>query len=285
MGRRLRDPPLNFYTVFRKGQSEAENNPQSGRKRKSRGVVVYTCTVCPPDPQPWATSQKGNAMNHCVALHDDISYIAPSTPNTINRYLHPDPNTLRRVFNQDAYNEAIVGLLTVRRVAFSGVEWPELRQLALACNPACGDLLIQSRRTAVRLVFSNYLYYRDQLKQLLSLARSPIHIQSDLWTSPHRHSLLAVCAQWVDQDFQLQKALLGLPECATDHSGLSQANLILQVLNTFEITSNIGWHTGDNATSNDTCLETLEHRLLAEHQVSFIAILATLANLLDSIQR
>jgi len=278
MSRKSRDLPLNFFTVFQKGYPEADSEAQTGRKRKTRGVAVYTCTICIPNPYLWTSSQKSNAIHHLTTLHADSSYTALSTPNTINRYLHPDPDTLRRVFNQDAYNEAIVGLLTVRRIAFSGVEWPELQQLVLAGNPACGDLLVQSRRTAVRLVYSNYLNYRDQLKELLSLARSPIHIQSDLWTSPHRHSLLAVCAQWVDQDFRLQKALLGLPECAIDHSGSSQAGLILEVLETFEITSNIGWHTGDNATSNDTCLEVLESRLLAEHQVSFMTFLATLAN-------
>jgi len=128
-------------------------------------------------------------------------------------------NGLRNSFNQQAYREAIIGLLTRRRMPFSAVEWSEMKDLALACNPAIEDLLITSRRTTVRYIASNYELYKGQIRYSLSSAISPIHISSDLWTSPHRHSLLAVCAQWVDPDYQLQKALLGLPECRNSHSG------------------------------------------------------------------
>lgn len=180
-------------------------------------------------------------------------------------------NGLRNTFNQQAYREAIIGLLTRRRMPFSAVEWNEMKDLALACNPAIEDLLITSRRTAVRFIASNYKLYKGQIKESLSTSISPIHISSDLWTSPHRHSLLAVCAQWVDQDGQLQKALLGLPECRYSHSGEKQASLILQVVEEFNIQYKLGWHTGDNATSNNTCLEVMESRLLTEHQVQFKA--------------
>src|SRR5260370_39816248 len=76
--------------------------------------------------------------------------------------------------------------------------------------------------------------------------------------------MLAVCAQWVDRDFKLRKALLGLPECQFSHSGETQAALIVEVLRRFGI-SKVGYHTGDNATSNDTCLESLSRMLEAEN--------------------
>ncbi|KAF1730630.1 putative AC9 transposase [Beauveria bassiana] len=180
-------------------------------------------------------------------------------------------NGLRNSFNQQAYREAIISLLTRRRMPFSAVEWSEMKDLALACNPAVEDLLITSRRTAVRLIASNYELYKGQIKEGLATSASPIHISSDLWTSPHRHSLLAVCAQWVDAEGRLQKALLGLPECRYSHSGEKQASLILQVIEEFDIQSNLGWHTSDNATSNNTCLEVMQSRLLTEHQIQFNA--------------
>lgn len=80
--------------------------------------------------------------------------------------------------------------------------------------------------------------------------------------------MLAVCAQWVDQDHQLRKALLGLPECPNNHSGEAQAALIAKVLRNFNI-SKVGYHTGDNATSNDTCLESLSRYLKAELKMDF----------------
>ena len=93
---------------------------------------------------------------------------------------------------------------------------------------------------------------------------SSIHISSDLWSSPNRHSLLGVTAQWVDVKCELQTALLALPECRYTHSGEHQARLLLQVLDTYSIASKIGWHTGDNATSNDTTLQHLESLLHAK---------------------
>jgi hypothetical protein len=145
---------------------------------------------------------------------------------------------------------------------FSSIEWAEMKDLALACNPFVQDQLITSRRTAVRLIASNYQLYKGHvIKGSLSTALSPIHISTDLWTSLFRSSLLAVCAQWVDHEYKLQKALLGLPECRYSHSGQQQAHLLLGTLEEYGIQCRVGWHTGDNATSNDTCLDYLESLL------------------------
>jgi hypothetical protein len=148
------------------------------------------------------------------------------------------------------------------------VEWDELRDLALACNPAIEDGLITSRRTAMRYISANYQLYAVQLAESLQTAVSLIHISSDLWTSPHRHGMLAVCGQWVDKNYMLRKALLGLLECRNDHSGASQAGLIANVLERFEI-RRVGYHTGDNASSNNTCLEALSKKLLDTQGIIF----------------
>lgn len=116
---------------------------------------------------------------------------------------------------------------------FAAIEWNELRDLALACNPAIDDLLITSRRTIVRYIASNYILYKSQIKENLANSISPVHISSDLWILPYGHSLLAICAQWVDLEGQLQKALLALPECRYSHSGERQAGLIICVVEEF----------------------------------------------------
>src|ERR1700712_551084 len=129
-----------------------------------------------------------------------------------------------------------MGLLTRRRVDFSAVEWDEMRELALACNPSIGNLIITTRRTVMRQIDANFTLYASELREQLTAARSLVHLSTDLWTSPHRHALLAVCAHWVDKDHKLQKILLGLPECRYSHSGKSQAALIADVLRKYAIT-------------------------------------------------
>ena len=104
------------------------------------------------------------------------------------------------------------------------------------------------------------------MREQLTAARSLVHLSTDLWTSPHYHALLAVCAHWFDKVYKLQKALLGLPECRYSHSGKSQAALIADVLRNYAITK-VGYHTSDNATSNDTCIEALSQILRSDHGV------------------
>jgi len=190
------------------------------------------------------------------------------TPFSMDSFVSrtPGESSLRNVFNVQQYNEAMVAILTRRRSPFSTVEWEEMKQLVLAANPAIEDLLITTRHMAMKVINANYRVYRSQLRDSLQESQSMIHFSTDLWTSPHRHGVLAVCVQWVDKSYQLQKALLGMPECRFSHGGDAQASLIMDVLQIFGITK-VGYHVGDNATSNDTCLTSLARRLKEEHQV------------------
>jgi hypothetical protein len=176
---------------------------------------------------------------------------------------------LRNAFNHRAYVEALILLLTRRRIPFSAVEWPEWKELALSLNPAVEDFLITSRRTVMRYINATYTLYAEQLREKLQVASSMIHFSTDLWTSPHRHAMLAICVQWVDETYQLQKALLGLPECRHSHGGKAQAAVIAGVFRSFNL-KNIGYYTGDNAISNDTCLSELSALLATEEGVSLL---------------
>ena len=105
---------------------------------------------------------------------------------------------LRNSFNKQRYKAALVGLFARRRVPFSMIEWEEIKELCLACNPDVEDLLISSRRQGVCLVVVNFDLYCCQIKRLLHEAAGPIHILTDLWTLPYRNALLAICVQWVN---------------------------------------------------------------------------------------
>jgi len=267
----LRRPvtPPHFDGVIR-----TETVRNTGNAKRQRLKKQYVCKHC----RSWSSSHRVNTINHVLAYHttsesSQLSQTSSSSQPAITSVFRTvsDQTIIRNAFNEQGYRDALVGLLTRRRIAFSSIEWAEMRDLALACNPFIEDQLITSRRTAVRLIASNYQLYKGHvIKGSLSTAVSPIHISTDLWTSPFRTSLLAVCAQWVDHEYKLQKALLGLPECRYSHSGQQQAHLLLQTLEDYGIQSRVGWHTGDNATSNDTCLEHLETLLRTKHNVSMV---------------
>lgn len=133
--------------------------------------------------------------------------------------------------------------------------------MMLAANPAIEDPLMTNRSALMRLIDATYELYSSQLMAILEASVSKINISSDLWTSPHRHGILAISARWVDQDYQPRRALLVMLECRYSHGGETQASLIMGTLAKYGVTSKVGYHIGNNATSNDTCLPYLSRWL------------------------
>ncbi len=78
---------------------------------------------------------------------------------------------------------------------------------------------------------------------------------------------LAICARWIDHPYSLRHGLLALPQILFNHSGQTKAIHIINVLQSYRILTKLGFHTGDNATPNDTLLQQLAQLLKQEYQV------------------
>ena len=193
-----RKDAINFKAHFRTEYPNATNMVT----KKGRGHRVYVCLHC---PDRWESSYTSNALNHARNRHQQEintdrdpltgNYLGiPNTQNSMSLYVTSiaSSSSLRNVFNTQQYNEAIVGLLTRRRIPFSAVEWDEIKNLALACNPVIEDCLITNRRGAMRIIDANYELYTGQLKEQLQESQSIIHLSTDLWISPYYHGILAV---------------------------------------------------------------------------------------------
>ena len=63
-----------------------------------------------------------------------------------------------------------------------------------------------------------------------------------------------------------------MPEYRYSHSRERQALLIISTLEVYGIAHYLGYHTGDNATSNDTCLDHLLTLLKGEYNVSIFPL-------------
>ena len=176
---------------------------------------------------------------------------------------------LRISFNREHFLELQTLLIVRRRLPFTIVSWPEYRALILSANPAIEDLLISSPATIAAYIRRSYSYFREGIKEKLQKAKSRIHFSSDMWSSPNRKGFLGVTAQWVDEAYTLQKALLGMPEVQYDHSGAHQSRHLLNLIRWYEIYDNLGYFVGDNASSNDTCMRALSKGLRDEFGVRY----------------
>jgi aminopeptidase C len=73
----------------------------------------------------------------------------------------------------------------------------------------------------------------------------------DIWTSPNRYRLLAICSYFIDSNENRMKSLLALRTVA-NNSGEEQWNIILSVLQDYGIIRKLGAVIGDNSSTNDT---------------------------------
>jgi hypothetical protein len=280
----LQLPPSVFSSIFR---TERRLDPKRPSRRASTGRLFYICLHC-----NWESPYRGNSTLHAFKKHPYLSQDieqesqAPTeSQSSVAQWVtrSASESSLRLCFDRQRYIEALVSLICRRRTPFSAVEWDEIEELVLAANPAIQDLITISRRSIGRHINFTFKYYKDQLFDLFNTCQHRIHFATDLWTSPNRHSILGISVQWVSNEFKLQKAVIGLRECRHSHSGEKQADIITSVLQEYGI-QNLGYYTGDNATSNDTCLKHLSQRLQSEYQVTYPLLLVSLLNILDSIQ-
>jgi len=74
-------------------------------------------------------------------------------------------------------------------------------------------------------------------------------------------NILAVTAQWIDPDFELQEELLAFDHLRDHHTGENMAGMLLEILGNYNITDKLFCITTDNAGNNGTLCESLEKRL------------------------
>ena len=98
---------------------------------------------------------------------------------------------------------------------------------------------------------------QSELISKLSQSRSNIHFAFDLWTSPNHWAFLGVVAHWMDHTLKVHSTVLGLLRFRGRHTGENQAKHFLDIVKPYQISEKIGHFTLDNATNNDTALQSI----------------------------
>src|SRR5579871_5222502 len=247
------------------------------------GKVLHYCKRCI-NPR-WSTYVSGNARYHLESEHHIFvqedsrlqqgrqqaieNAFARTNVKQIQQVKEKEMNTLRKAINFDSFREAQMLLVARRRVPFNFVTWPEYQALLMAVNPAVEEFLVDSGNTVAADLDRAYSAHQESVKERLKLARSPIHFSMDVWSSPHRKAFMAVHAQWVDENYKLRKALLGLPNIRRSHAGAAMTPHLMEIIRKYHLAHQIGYFTGDNDAKNDTCLRQLAADLSREYDVTF----------------
>lgn len=263
----------NTWNEFR--DPEGDELVYDDKKRR-----LHYCKRCP----KWANSVTSNARYHLEKKHHMIVVEGPTphyreTQRAIDlsfkdqeekekqKEKEKQQNILRNAISRKAFLEAQCLLITRRRLPRNFVNWPEFHALLYAVNPLSPEVTISAPNTASAHIEKSYQRHRETVERTLHKSKSLIHFSVDLWSAPGAKSLFGAHAQWVDDQYKLRKALLGLPQVRFSHGGENQAAHFMDIVRDFKLAHLIGYFTTDNAGSNDTLLESLAKSLLVEYGV------------------
>jgi hypothetical protein len=239
------------------------------------------CTYCPTD-RVYSTSISTNMRRHLERRHDiDVEVGVGRIQTTTLQQLEQlysrvqssgqtediDSQVFKNHLNQNVINEALISLIVVRNLPLRMVEWPEFHTLCQVLNPKSDSFITTAHSQIGRKIKEAWQIHKDTIRKRLQSALSSIHLSIDIWTSPNRHLLLAVTADFVDyNEERLVKALLGL-RAVKGHSGEDQFITLLPILQDYDIVRKLGAVVGDNSGTNDTLCREIEKYLLTEENI------------------
>jgi hypothetical protein len=203
---------------------------------------------------------------HGILLYEDEASDLAST-TTDGRELPVVSGLIQRV-DVEAFRYHLLRWIVNRQVAFIEIEDEDFRQMLLCLSQTIEPYLVQCGDTLRNWLDEEYILAKRQVKQCLSEAKSKIHISFDLWTSPNALAICAVVAHFVNINHQVCNALIGFKRIKGGHAGENIAEVVIPVLEEYEVSQNLGVFVTDNADSNDTAIRAILKSLRPDLNIS-----------------
>lgn len=159
------------------------------------------------------------------------------------------------------FDNAFVSWAVCDDISLRQASSARLNHFLTAINPAAGDLHKTSKTSIRDMILGHYNAAKQQIKGVLAMAVSKIHLSIDAWTSDSKLPLLGICAHFVAADYELKTALIALPFIHGRHTGITLSRIVLEVIQEYEIEEKVGYFMMDNASNNDTMMEELQKSL------------------------
>ena len=154
-------------------------------------------------------------------------------------------------------------------IAFAQIANDDFRAIIQYLNAPANKIFPRSDTTLRSRIVDFYNEDTTRLRLLLPKAVTDIHITCDAWSSPNHLGMLTVVAHFADENMKQQTILLALKELVGSHTGENQAEVILQVLDDYNIRSKLGYFVMDNVESNDTMLRHISRIFKQEHGIDY----------------
>jgi hypothetical protein len=155
----------------------------------------------------------------------------------------------------DRFKAALLYWIIAMNVAFMAVELPLFRQLIKLLNAVLLTILLFSGNTIKNWVIEEFAQKKQIIKRHFHKHSSGIiHLSFDFWTSSNQLSLVGVVIHYMDDIYTIRIKLLGLKRLRESHLGKNLAQVIIKLINEYEIADRLGFFVLNNASSNDICV-------------------------------
>jgi hypothetical protein len=156
--------------------------------------------------------------------------------------------------------EDITDFVAGLRLPYLIVENPLFRKLLQRAQASPRPLQFPSARTVHRQI-----HQTGQEKQQLILKSLPegakLSIALDCWTSPFSQAFMAITGYFIDINWNYREFLLGFEPLEGTHSGENLSSVLLTRLKDYDITHRILAITTDNASNNQTLMDSLNDEI------------------------
>lgn len=220
----------------------------------------------------------GNIQCKCIKC--GTKYIAESSHGTGNmrRHIKSCKGKVYRDVGQMILQSNASGIVENKISTFKVDEFRELLALAIARHNLplqlveyegiravfsylCPEVKHVSRHTIKNDVMKIYAKEKSKLNEALKHAPGRVAVTSDCWTSITTDGYITLTAHYIDKNWRLAKRVLAFSFIPPPHTGAALAEKMTCMLKEWRIEKRVASITLDNASANDSMVETLKYDL------------------------
>ena len=223
-----------------------------------------------------AVDKRGSTKSMSNHLRRHGIYQKQSNTGAIAKFL--EKGKLEKKLDCDSLTSAVACFFIRCNIPFHIIERQDFKDLLRLCNPSTMSLLC-ARDTLASFISTAFLQGQSVLQSQFSRIQSKINLPCDTWTSPSNLSILGVTAHWITDDFSLKSIILAAELVEGNHSGVSLATHLLQVLKRYNLCNKIFCITADNASNNGTMANHLANLIPFNPKTCMLGCMAHVINL------
>jgi hypothetical protein len=163
-------------------------------------------------------------------------------------------------YTDEAFVEVIIAFLTALRLPLETVNHVQFHRLVSLAAKAHHKPHIPTAKTVRRQIEIAVEKGCTTLLEKLP-ADAKICLALDCWSSPFRQSFIAITGYFIDADWESHEVLLGFEHVKGSHAGKALSDILVSVLQCYNIRDRVLSITTDNASNNNTLLNALNQEL------------------------